>query len=85
MSDPILQSNSLVDENTTGCRLLVFFMKFFSVAVWSWMLGESVYLHRLIVAAFRGGGKTYVYVIIGWGKSFHQAVGTTSITSLVTS
>ncbi|XP_069157077.1 uncharacterized protein [Procambarus clarkii] len=59
-------TNTLLDDNTAGCRLLVFLTKMCSLAVWTWMLAESVYLHRLIVAAFRGGGKTYVYVLIGW-------------------
>ncbi|KAG0718457.1 Corticotropin-releasing factor receptor 2 [Chionoecetes opilio] len=36
------------------------------MAVWTWMLAESLYLHRLIVAAFRGGGKTWVYLLVGW-------------------
>ncbi|KAK8725731.1 hypothetical protein OTU49_010441, partial [Cherax quadricarinatus] len=59
-------SNNTLDNNTVGCRLLVFVTKVTSLAVWTWMLAESFYLHRLIVAAFRGGGKTYIYVIIGW-------------------
>ncbi|XP_042226936.1 corticotropin-releasing factor receptor 1-like isoform X1 [Homarus americanus] len=59
-------TNTLVDDNTGGCKLLVFLAKMFGLAVWTWMLAESIYLHRLIVAAFKGGGKTYVYLIIGW-------------------
>ncbi|XP_045106311.1 corticotropin-releasing factor receptor 1-like isoform X2 [Portunus trituberculatus] len=57
---------SQLDENTVACRVLVFFAKGFNLAVWTWMLAESLYLHRLIVAAFRGGGKTWVYVLVGW-------------------
>ncbi|XP_068214714.1 corticotropin-releasing factor receptor 1-like [Palaemon carinicauda] len=60
------ETNTLMDNNTAGCKLLVYLTKVFSVAVWSWMLSESLYLHRLIVAAFSGRGKTYVYVLVGW-------------------
>ncbi|XP_071541084.1 corticotropin-releasing factor receptor 2-like [Panulirus ornatus] len=62
-------SNSLLDQHTAGCKCLVFFMKFFSLSVWTWMLAESVYLHRVIVAAFRGGGQTYVYLVLGWAPA----------------
>ncbi|XP_064106963.1 corticotropin-releasing factor receptor 1-like [Macrobrachium nipponense] len=60
------ETNTLLDDNAEGCKILVFLTKVFSVAVWSWMLSESLYLHRLIVAAFSGRGKTYVYVLVGW-------------------
>ncbi|XP_050705346.1 corticotropin-releasing factor receptor 1-like, partial [Eriocheir sinensis] len=58
--------SSLLDLNTAGCKVLVVLTKGFSLAVWTWMLAESLYLHRLIVAAFRGGGKTWLYVMLGW-------------------
>lgn len=57
-----------MDDNTAGCRFLVFLTKVFGLAVWTWMLAESLYLHRLIVAALRGGGKTWAYLLVGWGE-----------------
>ncbi|XP_042860909.1 corticotropin-releasing factor receptor 2-like [Penaeus japonicus] len=62
--------SSVMDENTVGCRFLVFLTKVFSLAVWTWMLAESLYLHRLIVAALRGGGKTWMYLLVGWVPPF---------------
>ncbi|KAK3874973.1 hypothetical protein Pcinc_020123 [Petrolisthes cinctipes] len=43
--------------------------KVFGVAVWWCMLAQSIYLHRLIVAAFKGGGKTWMYIVLGWVPS----------------
>ncbi|XP_047479432.1 corticotropin-releasing factor receptor 2-like [Penaeus chinensis] len=62
--------SSVMDDNTAGCRFLVFLTKVFSLAVWTWMLAESLYLHRLIVAALRGAGKTWAYLLVGWVPPF---------------
>ncbi|ROT65930.1 Corticotropin-releasing factor receptor 2 [Penaeus vannamei] len=62
--------SSVMDDNTAGCRFLVFLTKVFGLAVWTWMLAESLYLHRLIVAALRGGGKTWAYLLVGWVPPF---------------
>ncbi|XP_076043715.1 uncharacterized protein LOC143026822 [Oratosquilla oratoria] len=62
-----LNTNSVVDDNGPGCRILVFLGKLASLAVWTWLLAEGLYLHRLIGAAFRGRINTWLLVGVGWG------------------
>ncbi|CAL4070506.1 unnamed protein product, partial [Meganyctiphanes norvegica] len=58
--------DTLINENTGGCKFLVVMSSYFNLAVYTWMLTEGLYLHRLIAAAFKGQGRTYIYLLIGW-------------------
>jgi hypothetical protein len=54
--------------NSAWCRTLSFMDKLAGSAVYSCMLLEGIFLHRLIAAAFKGEPKMMYYYIAAAGK-----------------
>ena len=49
------------------CKALVVLHKGARLANFCWMFNEGIYLHQLIVAAFREQKRTLYYYLFGWG------------------
>lgn len=52
------------------CKTIVVLHKWTRLVNYCWMLNEGVYLHQLIVAAFREQRRTKYYYLFGWGLPF---------------
>jgi hypothetical protein len=57
-----------MQANSVWCRALSFMDKLAGSAVYSCMLLEGIFLHRLIAAAFRGQPHMKYYYIMAAGK-----------------
>ncbi|XP_060066020.1 calcitonin gene-related peptide type 1 receptor-like [Ylistrum balloti] len=68
LSNP--RHHTTMHRNSFGCRLL-YFLKRYSVSTnYFWMFCEGLYLHRLIVHAFRVPRFLLWYYLLGWGLPF---------------
>jgi hypothetical protein len=62
------RQEGVMDTNSTWCRAISFLDKLAGSAVYSCMLMESVFLHRLIAAAFKGEPKLRHYYCVAAGR-----------------
>ncbi|XP_054711254.1 calcitonin gene-related peptide type 1 receptor-like [Uloborus diversus] len=58
---------SILNENGSGCKILLILTKYFRMTNYMWMFCEGFYLHKLIAAAFAEQRNLIVFYIIGWG------------------
>lgn len=63
-------SESVMEKNTEGCKLLYAFLRYTQTSSYFWMFCEGFYLHRLIVHAFKVPKGLLGYYIMGWGVSW---------------
>ena len=65
-----LQSSTIFEDNGVFCKVLASLNKLALLAVWSWMLAESVFLYRLIARAFSRNSGIKWYLLAAWGTRF---------------
>ncbi|XP_069114723.1 calcitonin gene-related peptide type 1 receptor-like [Argopecten irradians] len=62
--------HTVMYRNSLGCRFLYFLKRYSVSANYFWMFCEGLYLHRLIVHAFRVPRSLLWYYLLGWGLPF---------------
>lgn len=63
------ESLGILNNNGVPCRILAFFENFSKNAIFTSMLVDAFYLHKLIVRVFSNDINVYVLLAIGGGKS----------------
>lgn len=64
------KENTLMHQNSAGCKLLYVLGRYVGTANFFWMFCEGFYLHRLIVHAFTVPKTLIPYYLIGWVLSW---------------
>jgi hypothetical protein len=64
----LVPQEGVMQANSVWCRVLSFMDKLAGSAVYSLMLLEGIFLHRLIAAAFRGEPNMKYYYLVATGK-----------------
>ncbi|XP_076326647.1 calcitonin gene-related peptide type 1 receptor-like [Tachypleus tridentatus] len=59
-------NDSLLNNNGSGCKILLILTKYFRMTTYMWMFCEGFYLHKLIVAAFAKKTNMIVFYVTGW-------------------
>jgi hypothetical protein len=70
----LVWQKDVMAENPVWCRAISFMDKLSSSAVYSCLLLESIFLHRLIAAAFKGDPKMLFYYLGAAGKRLFLSV-----------
>ncbi|WAQ94299.1 CALRL-like protein [Mya arenaria] len=60
------RTNTVMHQNSAGCKLLYILTRYVSTANFFWMFAEGLYLHRLIVHAFSPPRTLLPYYLFGW-------------------
>ncbi|XP_022240480.1 calcitonin gene-related peptide type 1 receptor-like [Limulus polyphemus] len=58
--------DSVLNQNGSGCKILLILTKYFRMTTYMWMFCEGFYLHKLIVAAFAKQTNMIVFYVTGW-------------------
>ncbi|XP_050388452.1 calcitonin gene-related peptide type 1 receptor, partial [Patella vulgata] len=61
-----LAKETLMHQNTVGCKILYILTRYTQAANFSWMFLEGFHLHRLIVRAFKVPKSINGYYLAGW-------------------